>query len=148
MGEMKLARSHVERCLQDIWGVCRAKKDHDGDYPFSHGTAICFVRVERGDPIVVRVFAYAVTNVTRSGKLLAELNDINGRCRTVSVSWFGDTVIVEQVIHLKGLRRSRLAQACGAVGSVADDIGSMIAAVYGGETPLDSDDAEVNKEAS
>jgi hypothetical protein len=148
MGEMKLARSHVERCLQDIWGVCRVKKDCDGDYPFTHGTAIGFVRIEPGDPVVVRVFAYAVTDVARSGKLLAELNDINGRCRTVSTSWSRDAVIVEQVMHLKGLRRSTLAQACGAVGSVANDIGSMVAAVYGGETPLGSDDAEVNKEAS
>ena len=150
MGEMKLVRSHVERCLQEVWDVCRVKTDPDGDYPFSHGTAACFVRIERGDPILVRVFAYAVVGVNRSAKLLTELNDIAGRCRTVSLIWSDDAVIVSQVMHLKGLKRSTLAQACDAVGSVADDIGTMIAAVYGGSTPLGNDDAEAHphREAS
>jgi hypothetical protein len=150
MDEMKLVRSHVERCLQDVWNVCRVSADSDGDYPFPHGTAACYVRIEPGDPMVIRVFAYAVVGVGRSAKLLAELNDIDGRCRTVSLSWHADAVIVEQVMHVNGVKRSTLAQACAAVGSVADDIGTMIAAVYGGATPFDTDDAAArpDREAS
>jgi hypothetical protein len=63
---MKLARSHVERCLQDIWDVCRVQHDHDGDYPFNSGTAACFVSVVKGDPIMVRVWALAVIGIERS----------------------------------------------------------------------------------
>jgi hypothetical protein len=146
--DLALLRSHVERCLQDIWEVCRVSKDSDGDYPFARGTASCFVRVEKGDPQLVRVFAYAVLDVRRSAKLLAELNDINARSRTVSVGWYGGTIIVEQVMHINGVRRSTLDQACEAVGSVANDIGVMLAAVFGGRTPIDSDNAELSEEAS
>jgi hypothetical protein len=148
MGEMAMARSHVERCLQDIWDVCRVQKDSDEDYPFSHGTAVCFVRVERGEPVIVRVWALAVIGTERTGKLLKELNDIDSRCRTVSVGWQGGSVVVEQVLHSAGVSRKTLRQACDTVGSVADDIGAMIAAVYGGNTPFDSDEAELSEEAS
>jgi hypothetical protein len=147
MDDLALLRSHVERCLQDIWDVCRVSTDGDGDYPFTRGTASCFVRVENGDPQLVRVFAYAAVDVRRSAKLLAELNDINGRCRTVSVSWHSGAVLVEQVIHVNGVRRSTLSQACDAVASVANDIGIMLAAVFGGRTPID-EDAELSEEAS
>jgi Putative bacterial sensory transduction regulator len=148
MGEVTMVRSHVERCLQDIWDQCRVHKDHDGDYPFSNGTSMCFVRVERGDPVVVRVFAYAVVGVRRSAKLLAELNDINNRCRLVSVGWHGDAVLVDHVMQAKAVSRATLREACSSVGVVADDIGSMIAAVYGGGTPIDADEAEAHEEAS
>jgi hypothetical protein len=136
MDNLSMLRSHVERCLQDIWDVCRVAKDPDGDYPFRHGTASCFVRLEDGDPQLVRVFALAAVGVKRSAKLLAELNDINARCRTASVSWHQGAVMVEQPLHIAAVRRTTLRQACEAVGSVANDIGVMIAAVYGAETPF------------
>jgi hypothetical protein len=148
VGDVKVLRSHVERCLQDIWELCRVTTDSDGDYPFAHGTACCYVRVEDGDPQVVRVYAHAVIGVRRSAKLLTEINDLNGRCRTASVSWSSGVVIVEQALHAKAVRRSTLRQACQAVGYVADDIGTMIATVYGGETPLGADDAQLSEEAS
>lgn len=144
---MKLARSHVERCLQDIWDVCRVHHDHDGDYPFNNGTATCFVSVVKGDPIMVRVWALAVIGIERSGKLLKELNDINGRTRTVTVHWQNNAAIVEQTLHINGVKRSTLGQACTSVGFVADDVGTMLAAVFGGETPVDVN-TDVNREAS
>ena len=45
-----LVRSHVERCLQDIWQVCRVAVDDDGDYPFRAGVAACWVRVDSRTP--------------------------------------------------------------------------------------------------
>jgi hypothetical protein len=150
MGKTTLVRSHVERCLQDIWDVCRVETDHDGDHPFSRGTSMCFVRVERGKPIAIRVFGYAVIDIERSGKLLKELNDINGRCRFVAVRWQGNAVIVEQVISLDGLTRGSLREACNSVSFVADDIGPMIATVFGGSLPNETDDASTHphREAS
>ena len=41
-----LVRSHVERCLQDIWEVRRLEQDDDGDYPFRTKSCLGWVRVE------------------------------------------------------------------------------------------------------
>ncbi len=147
MDNLTLLRSHVERCLQDIWEVCRVSTDSDGDYPFRRGSAQCFVRLEDGDPQLARVFGIAAIGVKRSAKLLVELNDTSARCRTVSVGWHNGAVIVEQPLHVAAVRRTTLRQACEAVGSVADDIGIMIAAVHGGSTPHDSD-LECSEDAS
>jgi hypothetical protein len=136
-------RSHVERCLQDVWNLPRVEVDVDGDYPFRWGTAACFVHIEEGDPVLVRVFAFAVVGARQTAKLLAELNDVNRRTRTASVYFSDGFVHVEQTLHVAGVDRETIAQACLAVGSVADDIGAMIANVHGGSTPfpLDSDSA-------
>jgi hypothetical protein len=147
MDNLTLLRSHVERCLQDIWEVCRVTTDSDGDYPFRRGTAQCFVRLEDGDPQLARVFGYAVIGVKRPAKLLIELNDISARSRTVNVGWHNGAVIVEQPMHIAAVRRTTLQQACEAVGSVADDIGAMIAAVHGGATPHDAE-VDCSEEAS
>ena len=147
MDDLTLLRSHVERCLQDLWEVCQVPTDCDGDYPFARGSATCFVRVERGDPQLVRVFGYAAVDLRRSAKLLAELNEISGRCRAVSVSWHAGAVIVEQVIHVNGVRRSTLTDACDSVASVANDIGTMLATVFSGRTPIEAD-ADLSEEAS
>jgi hypothetical protein len=101
-----------------------------------------------GTPDLVRVFAFAAVGTPRNAKLLTELNDINGRCRTASVSWAGGLVIVEQVLDAKAVKRSTLRQAFVAVGCVADDIGTMIATVFGGRTPFAQGEAEITEEAS
>src|ERR1700712_2106122 len=77
-----LVRSHVERCLQDIWQVCQLAVDEDGDYPFRAGVASCWVRVDSQVPVLVRVFGHAVLDVRRSAGLLRELNEVNCRART------------------------------------------------------------------
>jgi hypothetical protein len=149
LAKLKFARSHVERCLQDIWELDRVVADPDGDYPFSNGTSACYVRVQGGDPIAIRVFAYAVIGVERSGKLLKELNDLTNRCRMAHVFWSRNIVIVSQVMHIDSVNRKSLRYACNHVSWVADDIGPMIAAVFGGSTPLEADDdTEIDQEAS
>lgn len=140
MNQTTWIRSHVERCLQDIWDLPRVEPDADGDYPFRWGTAACFVRVEDDDPVLVRVWAYAVVGARPTAKLLQELNDVNRRSRTAH-AYFGDGfVVVEQALHAAGVDRDTLSQACLAAGTVADDIGAMIAAVHGGTTPFPAGD--------
>lgn len=148
MSKVKWLRSHVERCLQDIWDECRVEKDSDGDYPFRYGSTQGFVRIEPGQPDVVRVFAYASLDTPRSAKLLTELNDVASRCRTVSLRWRGGAVIVEQVLQANAVKRSTLRQAFQAVSFVADDIGTLIATVYGGATPYAPGDAEITEQAN
>lgn len=130
-------RSHVERCLQDVLHLATVEPDDDGEYPFCCETAAGWVRLETGDPTLIRVWAIAAEAVKRSPKLMYELNEINGRARLVDVVLVEDHVIVESVVHAGGLTRETLADAIEAVRCVADDVGPLIAAVHGGGTPLD-----------
>lgn len=52
----------------------------------------------------------------------------------------GDRVVVEQVIHADGVDRTTIEQACNAVGTVANDLGVLMAAVHGGSTPFPVED--------
>jgi hypothetical protein len=142
MGKRKMARSHIERMLQDVWDICRVTADPDGDYPFRNGTAMGFVQLDTGSPATVRVWAISVGQTPKSAKLMYELNDVNVRSRTAWATWSNGRVIVEQAIPLHSTTRKSLGQALRAVGSIASDIGPMIAAVYGGETPFEPDEAE------
>lgn len=144
---MDWLRSHVERCLQDVWDVCRVVADGDGQYPFRFGTAGGFVAVEAGDPPVVRVWAEAVTGTRRTARLLIEINEVNARSRTAHAFFDHGSVVVEQALHADGVNRDTLAQAFASVGTVADDIGAMIAAVYGGRTPFPVGDEPADEQA-
>lgn len=136
MTDIMWVRSHVERLLQDEWGICRTVQDDDGDYHFRHGTAACWVSIlDTGDVPLVRVFAYAADGIKPSAALLRELNDIQLRCATAAVMWSGKRILVSQTISPVGLTQPVLAQAVEAVGNVADDIGLLLAGVFGGSTP-------------
>lgn len=144
-----LVRSHVERCLQDIWQVCRVPVDEEGDYPFRAGAAACWVRVDAQIPVLVRVFGHAVVDVKRSAGLLRELNDLNTRARTTSTAWDAmhlgasvGVVRVSTVVHPDGLGRASLRHALDAVASVSNDVGPMVAGVFGGSTPYEAEAEE------
>lgn len=138
-----MLRSHTERCLQDIWEQQELHTDQDGDYPFRHGTAICWVRVSAAPWQEVRVFAHAALGVKRTAKLLAEINDINVRSRWVSVYLQDDIVVVSGALHWTAVNRPALSDLLRAASHVADDIGAMIATVHGGATPFEPSDEEL-----
>jgi hypothetical protein len=144
-----LVRSHVERCLQDIWQVCQVRVDADGDYPFRAGVASCWVRVDSELPVLVRVFGHAAVDVRRFAGLLRELNDVNCRARSTSVVWDpadstpGRGVVrVAAMIHPEALGRRSLRHALDAVAVVSNDLGPLVASVYGGTTPFAAQTAE------
>ncbi len=139
--------SHVERCLQQVFDSCDLKTDSDGDWPYRWGTAMCWVSVMPDEPHFVRVFSHAAYGVRRSAKLLAELNEVNGRATTANVYWNDGMVMVEQALHPAGVTVETLRQAYASVGQVADDIGHLIASVHGGATPFAPCDEEIEEEA-
>lgn len=142
MSEMVWVRSHVERLLQDEWNVCRVEADPDGDYPFRHGTAVCWVRlIDAGEPLV-RVFAHAACGLRRSAKLLTELNEIQNRALSASVMLTGGCVVITQTVSAYELSRAVLGQAMAAVGGLADEVGVLIAGVFGGTTPFPAEVTE------
>lgn len=127
-------RSHVERCLQDLWQRYPLETDGDRDYPFRYGTAGCWVHVEPEEPGTVRVVGIAARELRRSAKLLAEVNDVNARTRTAHAYFTNGAVLVEQALLASTVTRESLGQACTAVGSVAHDIGGILAVMFDGET--------------
>ena len=146
MSEAQWIRSHVERLLQEEWDACRVHQDGDGDYPFRSGTAMCWVSVMQSDPVMVRVFAHAAFGVRPTLKLYRELNDIQVCALSARITTHDGIVMVSQTISPVGLTRPVLAQAMQAVASTADEIGVLVAAMYGGSTPFpaeDSSDEEV-----
>lgn len=136
-----LARSHVERCLQDLWSVERVLPDADGDYCYGSGTAACYVGLDAAEPVVVNAVACAAVEVKKTAKLLEELNEVNARCRMAHVYWTNGAVLVEQTLFADTVSRGSLAHAGQSVAHIANDLGPMIAAVYGGHTPLVGDTA-------
>ncbi len=138
--------AQVECLLQDEWGVCRVRRDADGDYPFRAGTAAAWVGVIDTEPVMVRVFAHAAYGLKPTAALLRELNEIQLRALSASVALSGGTVIVSQTLSPHGLTRKTLRQALRAVGGVADDIGLLLAGMYGGSTPFPATDS-VDSEA-
>lgn len=136
MAAIDMARSHVERCLQDLWSIDHVHTDPDGDYPYGAGSAACYISVDPHEPIVVKAVACAVVEVKKSTKLLEEINDINRRCRTAHVYWDHGTVLVEQALLADVVDRGSLSHAGQSVAAIANDIGPMISAVFGGRMPL------------
>ena len=144
MAAIDLARSHVERCLQDLWGAEQVTPDADGDYCYGMGTAACYIGLEASDPMVVKAVACAAVEVKKTAKLLEEINDVNARCRMAHVYWQNGAVLVEQALFAEAVDRSSLSHAGQAVAHIANDIGPMITAVYGGRTPIPAGDAPDN----
>ena len=136
MSQLIWIRSHVELLLQREWEVCRVLSDEDGDFPYRHGTAACYVSVLDVDPPMVRVFAHAAYGLKPTLKVLREINEIQGRSLSARVELRRDVVVVSQTLSPIGLTQPVLAQAMDAVGSVADDIGTLLAAMFDGATPF------------
>jgi hypothetical protein len=145
-----MLRSHVERALQQSWEQLELQVDHDGDYPFRYGTAACWVSVVALPEPFVRVFAHAARDVPRSVKMLAELNELNGRSIRAKVSWGHGLVVADTALHWSEVTQGSLERALLSVANVADDSGAMIAAVYGGSTPfpIELDSIDHDEEAA
>ncbi|MFZ0324909.1 MAG: YbjN domain-containing protein [Actinomycetes bacterium] len=135
MNTTTLLRSHVERALQRHWECHDLVVDSDGDYPFRAGPAMVWVGIDECPP-AVRVFAHAATGIKRSAKLLAEINELNANARWAKVFWSDGIVLVSRVLDLDGADAASIGRACDAVAVVAQDVGPMMAAVYGGATPF------------
>jgi hypothetical protein len=135
----ELLRSHVERALQAIWEQADLVVDDDGDYPFRSRTAACWVRVVGGEQPAVRVFAHAALEVPSTKKVFEEISELNSRSRWAKVSWCHGVVVVDESIHWLSVDRAAIERAIESVMVVSDDIGTMMTAVYGGETPFPHD---------
>jgi predicted heme/steroid binding protein len=127
-----MLRSHVERCLHDIWGTYDLVLDVDEDYPYRTGTAMCWVSLLDGPPLGVRVFAHAAYGLKPSAKLIREVNDLNARNRWARIAFQHGVYRVSTELHWAAVDRLALEQATRVVGEFANVIGPLLAAVFGG----------------
>lgn len=146
MNESMWFRAYVEQLLREQWGLDQVVSDTDGDYPYRYGTAACWVRVEHGSPLALRVMAHAAHSVKRTAKLLAELNEISSRTRFGSVTWVNGVVSCQYAVPASAVDAEVLGEVCRLVGSQADQLGELLATVFGGITPFDPE--PVAEEAS
>lgn len=147
MSEAVWIRSHVQQLLQDEWQVCRVHVDGDGDVGFRHGTAACWVSVLDSSPAMVRVFAHAAVDVRSSPKLLRQLNEVQRSAVSARIDLAHGIVVVSQTVNPIGLTGPVLVQATSSVGTLADEIGGLVAAMHDGATPFEAL-LEIDEEAS
>jgi hypothetical protein len=140
-GKKKWLRCYLEQLLAEQWSEPVLVRDGDGDYPFRYGTAMAWVTLPPADPTTVSVFAHAVIGVKRSGRLFAELNDIQSGHMGVTLVHSDGCVLVSQTISAHGLNRQTLHRALASVSEVADEIGPFLASMFGGETPYPAEES-------
>ncbi len=128
--------AYVARCMASIYEEkLNELTFHPRAVVFRAGTASCQVRVEDGDPAMVRVMAQAVGGVKDSAKLLRELNELNAHSRVTNAWWSDGDVVVECSMLAETVDQNSLAAACFFVSRVANDIGVGFAALFDGTTP-------------
>lgn len=130
-----MASSHVKELAREAFELQEVVVDPDGDLPFPCGTAMFYVSVV-GDGRLVRVWSRAVAGIHLKKEVrksvLREVNEANSQLTLARVYALGSCVWVEGCLPVEPLRSGDLARLCWEVGTTADRLGSMLAAVHGG----------------
>jgi hypothetical protein len=141
-----MARSHVKELVREAFGLGELVVDEDGDLPFPSGTAMFYVSVVSGGRLV-RVWSRAVTGIEPKKAVLREINDANAGLVLARVHATGPCVWVEGCLPVESVAAGDLGRLCYEVGTTADRLGSMLAAVHGGSVAFpDGCDAEHERE--
>ena len=134
-------RAFVERTLQDVLESPDVEPDEDGDYPFTDGSSMTYVSVDRAPGLGACVWSYAAVQVKGTASVLREINDLNMASWLCKVMWRGGLVRVEQRLPADVVSAESLGRACWHVDGTASDIGAMFAVVHGGESVLTESEA-------
>lgn len=126
-----MARSHVKELAREAFELHDVVVDEDGDLPFPCGTAMFYVSVAEGGRLV-RVWSRAVSGISVRKPVLQELNEANATLRLARTYATTSSVWVEGYLPVESLTPRDLGCLCVEVGTTADRLGSMLAAVHGG----------------
>ena len=130
-----MARSHVKELVREAFELDEVAVDDDGDLPFPCGTAVFYASVVR-DGRLLRVWSRAVAGVHVDKRVLREINDVNRSLVLARVYTRDSAVWVEGCLPVEVLRPRDVGALCVEVGTTADRLGSLIAAVHGGRVAL------------
>lgn len=129
-------KSHVQTLLSLIL-LEPAEPDSDGDFLIHGDTARGWVRADTQKPWGVQIFVVAASGVPVRAATLREINEINGHEVLVKVALHSTGVVmVTYRLLADAVTKVNLAGALSRVILVADEIGPILTAVHGGETPL------------
>lgn len=134
--EHEWLRAYVEKCMRSVLECDEVTLDADGDVMFRSGTASCWASVQECEPAMVVVFAHAATGVKPSVAVLREVNELNLRALSGTVTLVSGTITVRQSLLASSVSVESLDQACHQVTSVANDIGHLAAVMFDGRTPF------------
>lgn len=126
-----MARSHVKELVREAFELDEVVVDEDGDLPFPCGTAMFYASVTDSGQLL-KVWSRAVAGLPITKPVLREMDEANNALRYARVSSRQDAVWVEGCFPIESLRAQDLAFLFHEVGSTADRLGSMLAAVHGG----------------
>ncbi|MFP5219479.1 MAG: T3SS (YopN, CesT) and YbjN peptide-binding chaperone 1 [Actinomycetes bacterium] len=127
-----MARSHVKELAREAFELAEVVVDDDGDLPFPCGTAMFYVSVVR-DGRLVRGWSRAVSGIAVTKPVLKELNEVNTSLMLARAYATTSCVWVEGCLPVDTLTPRDLGCLCVEVGTTADRLGSMLAAVHGGQ---------------
>ena len=130
-----MARSHVKELVREAFELDDVVVDEDGDLPFPCGTAMVYASVVR-DGRVLRVWSRAVAGVHVDKHVLREVNDANAHLVLARAYALDSAVWVEGCLPVEVLRPCDVGVLCAEVGTTADKLGSLIAAVHGGHVAM------------
>ena len=136
MGKKVWFRAFVERLLMAQFDTCELVVDVDGDVPFRDGSAACWLSIETRPAMAVRVWGIAADGIRPTAAALREVNDLNERAGLAKVTLVGGRVVVEVRLPADQVSARSLSRACGHVVGMADEVGVLFAAVFGGSTPF------------
>jgi hypothetical protein len=86
--------------------------------------------------------AHAAYGLRPTAALRKEIDEINARATYAKVFLSGGYLIVSYAMPGSSVTAASLRRATVHVGTVAEDIGSLAAAVFGGETPFEPEPVE------
>ncbi|MDP9318703.1 MAG: YbjN domain-containing protein [Actinomycetota bacterium] len=133
--EIEWLGAWVEKCMRTVFDGDDVTIDQDGDVMFRSGTAACWVSVQESDPTMVIVFAHAALGVKPTAALLREVNDLNQRALSGTITIVSGTIMVRQAMLASTVTVESLDQACHQVSRIANDIGHLAAVMFDGHTP-------------
>ncbi len=127
-----MAHSHVQRMLREAMQLeGEITQDCDGDYSLRHGDARYFLSVGHGGHMV-KIWSHAVFGLKHTAAVLREVNEANEQLMHCRVYLTGGTLVVEAFLPIETLIPGYLGAVCCEVGTLADRMGQLMAAVHGG----------------
>lgn len=130
-----MARSHVKELVREAFHLEEVAVDSDGDLPFPCGTAMFYASVVAHGRLL-RVWARAVAGIAVNKPVLREMDQVNAGLTFARVFSDSGCVLVEGCLPIESLQAKDLAVLCIEVGTTADRLGSMLAAVHGGRVAI------------
>lgn len=143
---MAMAHSHVQRMLREGLELESIEQDCGGDYRFRHGTAVYYLSVGRGGHLL-KIWSQAAYGVKPTKSFLREVNSANERLMHCRAYMSGETLVLEAFLPIETLVPRYLAAVCHEVGSTADRVGQLLAAVHGGHVAFEDETEEAGMTA-